>query len=111
MPAFQNAVVDIMHTKCVEEWQAPTPQLDFIYSNSLPSSHLRRYCIELIAHSGEAKDLLKNDVQMTLFTREAARDILRLVWGTGLKRKTKQELKAWDLCQYHVHEEGVRCRK
>ena len=45
-----------------------------------------------------------------LFSEEALRDLVCIVWRPSWKKWTIEESKALDVCgRYHVHEEGVRC--
>lgn len=111
MPALQNAAIDLIHTKCIEEWMCPMSEVGYVYGNTLEGSLLRKYFITLIAEIGQGESLVSNPENVKQLTRNAACDILKLVWDTELKRKSKDEIKTWDLCQYHVHEDGVKCRK
>lgn len=110
IPALQNAATDFIHSTTLSKWVVPVESLPYIYENTMVSAHLRKFAIEVIAHTCTATNLLTPDL-IKYFVQEAACDILKIVCSTNHKQKGKEDVRKWNLCKYHVHEDGVRCEK
>jgi hypothetical protein len=111
IPLLQNEAANCIRDKVIEEWLVPSHQLDLIYPATTEVSPLRRLAISLIGKTSNAKTVLSGDVEK-YWSKEALLDSARLVWGSSELLLQKQEdVRKWDTCKYHVHEEGVECPK
>lgn len=110
IPLLQNEVLSFLHKKLATEARITTNVIQYLYEHTSPTSPLRRYYMEAVARKGKAASHLAPD-QVGSWPRAALIDVMRITWVTGGGACTNVKFRAWDLCQYHVHEEGVKCKK
>ncbi|PIA94284.1 hypothetical protein CB0940_08775 [Cercospora beticola] len=109
VPLLMNECINMFRDMIVRMWKIPTACLPLIYENTMDSSALRQFALDIIAKTGTAKFLKEGNES---FVKEALIDILKIVWQDDHKRWAKHDVEKLQLCpQYHVHEEGVTCKK
>ena len=109
---LMNATINAYRDKNVKEWPSPTLEMPDIYSNTVPGAGLRKLFVYLVSHCGDEKKLTTSAYYAS-WPAEATSDILKLVWNNAAaaqyKSLSKRQVKEIDLCQFHCHEDGVRC--
>ena len=110
IPLLQNEVLDFIHKKLLTETKIASNVLQYLYEHTSSYSALRKYYIEALARKGNAAYHLAAD-QVKTWPRAALIDVLKITWAEAGGLRTNAEVRAWDFCQYHVHEEGVKCKK
>lgn len=108
VPLLQNTAINALHQKVVKEWIVPTAQIVPVYENTVHGSQLRQYLIDAFGKLG-GHDVHLAKGEEYLWTKEALCDLVRVIWFAGTQRPTKEAVSKWDMCQYHVHREGVKC--
>lgn len=109
MPLFANTVMNILRDKFVLEWTVPTSELHFVYRNTTVKSNLRRFCIDAVARTGGAS-IFKSDENRRQWSEESLCDLAVASMGMrGVKQHSKIDVQKWDMCVYHLHDEGIRC--
>jgi len=111
IPLLMNEAVSALRDENVKRWKLPTAHLRLIYENTSPTAGLRRYVRQVVGLCGGESflDELKKE-----YSKEVLWDILDVVWRlklAGTAIATPDDLSRLDLCEYHVHEEGVKCPK
>ncbi|KAK4561787.1 hypothetical protein LTR86_004466 [Recurvomyces mirabilis] len=109
-PMMANALIDCMRDRVVKIWALPEHRLDVVYNKTLEHAGLRRFVTMVIVAAVPNEDLKKlqeelewsSDVKLGIFQE-------LLSHGTNRKLIGQEDLAVLDLCQYHQHEEGVRC--
>lgn len=113
IPLLANHVINMLRDDVVEHWRLPVEQLRFIYENTLPNAGLRRLVVMLISRTCSGPSIM-GDENRRYWPADAVWDVLTAVWRLKQERKVnrieKDELMTLDLCEYHVHPEGVRCK-
>lgn len=107
IPLLQNEAVNLLRKKIAQLWQLPAFEVDYIYSNTTSGSPLRKFVIEVI---GKARNISFDKQTYVGWSSEPLIDLLALVWDPKKASWSKEDVAALDMCQYHVHEEGVTCR-
>lgn len=108
VPLLMNACLDAIRDKVAKIWLVPTAQLAYIYKNTTENAGLRRLVRDLIAKTSGPEILDSNKD----WDGEMLRDLLKIVWGLKPSEElNKKQVEALDVCQYHQHEEGVKCPK
>lgn len=108
VPLLQNEAIDLLHQKILEHWQFGSHVLGYLYEHTATHAQLRRYYMKVMADTGSMLFLVDREDE---WSKEALVDVLKSVWRRGHKFRSKEHLKNWDLCEFHVHEEGVKCPK
>ena len=108
IPMLQNAVIDLLHKKVLADWRVPIAEICLIYDSTPPGSVLRRYVIDIVAKTGYADTVVKPEYEQ-YWCKDALIDLVRMVWDPTLKTQGKVDVRNWSMCEYHVHEEGVKC--
>ena len=115
IPLLQNHVLDEIRDNVVKQGISPSvTQVDFVYNNTTSDSALRRFVID-VAHRRMSPSTVLPPYVEHQWNKEALYDMLKAVWtqweaGT-VKKFCQVDVARWDLCSYHVHQEGVRCSK
>ncbi|KAK4624533.1 hypothetical protein CLAFUW4_06224 [Fulvia fulva] len=110
IPLLQNEVLNFIHKKLGAERHSLVTDLQYLYEHTKPDSPLRLYYIQALVRRGSASMALAPD-KLSRWPRAALVDVMRTTWGTDSGNCTHAKFLAWDLCKYHVHEEGVKCKK
>jgi hypothetical protein len=108
VPLLKNSTLGAIRDKLLVEWQPQLHNLGLVYEHSAKGSGLRRFLIDFVAWTGSngTVDRIVNEC-----SKEVVADILRAVWSRPLPRKmSADEFRTLNLCPYHDHEDGVRCR-
>ncbi|KAK5127969.1 hypothetical protein LTR85_005086 [Meristemomyces frigidus] len=107
VPLLQNHTIGTLMQKIIDEWEMPSIELHFVYSNTTEGAPLRRFLIDIIAKTGHAKMHL-TPAYVPRYSLEAMTDVLRIVWATDAVYLGQADMRKIDVCQhYHVHEKGV----
>lgn len=109
VPLLQNEVLNLLHLKIADTLLLSTPLLKYLYEHTTPNAPLRRYYIKILATIGSEHDHL--GTKSEYWPREALLDVMKHLWVWDRKPSGKLGLWRWDLCEFHVHEEGVQCPK
>lgn len=109
IPTLQNEVITTMRRVMVKESVVPSgPMINHVYENTVPQSRLRQFLIDVYGALCNSNVLRRHEAQSS-WCRDALFDLLQVVWRDGYHRQGWKELEKWDLCKYHVHEQGVNC--
>ena len=113
VPLLQNMVLNEIRNRVALKRVLPdTAQINFVYEHTVPNSGLRHFVIDVVYRLMPSGDVLHSDDSNGL-PKEALCDILRLVWpmweGGIRKCPSQSNVEHWDMCRYHVHEDGVSC--
>lgn len=112
IPLLMNEMIDEMHTTIGEFWVVPTIHLHELYEHTSEDSAMRRMVIYSIARTVD-QAVLKEKEDVDRWPREALVEMLRLTLAEPRDLSLGKTLyKALEMCPaYHVHEEGVSCKK
>lgn len=105
IPALANACITLLHQKIHQTWLIHTDSLPLIYENTLEGSLIRRFTIDTFAKLCGSRSTERLD---SSWGEEPLRDLAKALLARP-KRETKDTFMTRDLCEYHVHQEGVRC--
>ncbi|KXS97904.1 hypothetical protein AC578_4366 [Pseudocercospora eumusae] len=109
IPMLQNEVITATHRMVVKEGVVPKGfMINHVYENTMPQSRLRQYLIDVYGALCASEALRRHDAQAG-WCRDALFDLLQVVWRVGGHREGTKDVEKWDLCKYHVHEQGVKC--
>ncbi|KAF7193325.1 Kelch-like protein 10 [Pseudocercospora fuligena] len=109
IPMLQNMAITTLHRTILKQWQAPSGfGMQYVFENTMPQSQLRRFLIDVWAGTCDF-NILKSKGVMDTWCKDALIDLLQIVWRKEWQRSSKEALEKWDMCEYHVHEQGVRC--
>lgn len=112
IPLLMNEMVDEMHRYIGDLWIVPTKHLHEIYEHTSEQSTLRRMVVNSMARTiGPA--LLEKKEDLDKWPKEALAEMLRLTLAEPRELPLgKMQYKALKMCPtYHLHEEGVSCKK
>jgi len=112
VPMLMNATVNGIRDETARTWQVPDTTLHFVYEATVPTAHLKRLIVMLLSRHG-GSSMLRADLHER-WPEEAVWEMLCAV--TKLKEETnmalsKEGLKVMDMCEYHSHEDSVKCAK
>jgi hypothetical protein len=114
VPLLQNLVLDEIRSEIVQTATVPTEKLDFLYKSTAPDASLRRFAIDVICRTMSPATMMPSNPK-SQWNKQALWDMLNVAWRgweQGWRMRVNlSEVKAWDMCAYHVHEEGVKCAK
>ena len=105
IPDLQNIVIDILVAKHLAEHLIPTNLCCVIYSNTMPTSPLRRFMVDVIAQKGNMDDWFgRKSVEevVDLFPMAFMIDLARAQFNLR-KGKTKEHDWRSLGCKFHVH--------
>lgn len=108
IPILQNQVMDLFKRKVVESWGLPIGQVNWIYLHTTESAHLRKFCIDIIGKTASAY-MVSSIVNDHEWAREPLIDLMKVIWKPEKSSWSKDEVAKLDMCQYHVHDRGVKC--
>jgi hypothetical protein len=110
IPLLQNECVNKLLSVMQANTEVASGQLRYIYPNTLDDSPLRKFFITRVASrlSG-AWGIVDKGRNGANWSEESLRDLAALLLLRP-KIETWDELKA-RVCDWHVHEEGVKCKK
>lgn len=107
VPLLANRCINGLRELFAVRWSVPIHELNFVDENTLPESKLRRFYIYYITIVAGLK---VKDEHRHHYPGDALWDMLILSYGKDTSKcMPSNEVLAWDLCQYHQHEDGVRC--
>lgn len=105
IPAFQNECIKAIIAGMKSSNIVPTPWLEYIYEYTMPGSPLRRLII-CAATEIDATDFAQH---ATRWTKESLLDLVLHLMSQN-RASTWEEMEA-RICEWHIHEEGVTCKK
>ena len=110
VPLCQNEAIGTIRNLIVEFWQDHTQAIADVYEHTSASAPLRRFLVDFVAHTGHAEINLAMP-EAEAWPRELLVDLLHATWRKNGKcpRASRTEIERWNMCRYHVHEEGVKC--
>jgi len=113
VPLLMNVAINEIRQRFVQAWSLPLNQLEWIYVNTVPEAGLRRFMVAIFGQTGGPTNL--QDSNPGMWPKDALWDVLGAVWKLQregvTKRMSKEEVAKMEMCQYHVHDEGVKCGK
>lgn len=119
IPLLQNSVLDEMRDiikNATKQWLLPgVMELSFVYNNTTPDSALRRFIVDVAHRTMSPTTVRPPSIDHPQWNAEALQDMLAAAltgWEKGTAKSiSKADVEGWDMCSYHVHEEGIRCPK
>ena len=110
IPMLMNAMINTLSFKVNEEQSFPTEQVGFIYDNTTPEAGLRRLISDMAGRL-RYPDQLLTDENRQHWPADAVWDLIKMMCAQTRKRRDKQATAKHPhpLCDFHCHEEGVRC--
>lgn len=110
MPALQNRVMDTLIEKVTVTNSVPTPELKFIYKNTLPGSPLRNFLVDLAAYTFDLVSVMTSD-ESKRWPHEALLDLVKIVAARDKEDIGMRDLPEVNMgrCYYHIHVEGEDC--
>ncbi|EMC99029.1 hypothetical protein BAUCODRAFT_387901 [Baudoinia panamericana UAMH 10762] len=113
IPLLMNVTIDAMRDVLVKRWILPRMSLGLIWENTAPGAQLRRFWIHLMAQVGLRSSL--KDEHKEFWVKDALWDVFRAsyeMWRNGRATTlNKDAIAKLDLCEYHCHEDGLKCEK
>lgn len=103
IPDLQNVVIDNVVAKYKAENTIPTPWCHLIYSDTMPTSPLRRFMVDVLAQKANLNDWFKPEAHLlSLFPPVFMFDLARAQYNL---RKGKAKDHDWYSlgCTFHVH--------
>jgi hypothetical protein len=108
VPFLQNQAIDAYRAKVVEVWSHGAISLHTIYGHTRDGSKLRKFAIDIVG-KGTGPGAVHAAYLRDTFPKDALIDLIGVIWKPKEPKWTKEDVKVLDMCEYHVHEEGVRC--
>ncbi|KAK5137831.1 hypothetical protein LTR08_006599 [Meristemomyces frigidus] len=108
VPLLQNAVANQLVKRFADTWKFPTQYVGVVYAHTTANSKLRRLVIDLIGKTSSAESHLQPK-HYNLYPQEALIDLLGITWRRERVRMTREDVRSMNVCDYHVHEDGVTC--
>jgi len=113
IPLLANYSIDMLRDKIAQTWTVPTAEIRPVYANTMPGAKLRLFIIFMLSNTSGSRIL--DDGSRWRWEDDALWDMLKAVWvlkEQGItKIMSKEELTALDMCQFHMHEERMKCAK
>ncbi|KAF2768122.1 hypothetical protein EJ03DRAFT_295198 [Teratosphaeria nubilosa] len=114
VPLLANMVIDAIRDENVRTWRLPTNQIKLIWENTAAGSKLRAMIAMLFGTYSLDRNIT-SEINRSSWVADAIWDVLKVVLERQrkgvTKQPTKEELSGMDLCDYHIHGEGVKCAK
>lgn len=112
VPLLMNAMVNALRDTVVSSWISPDAQVSYIYEHSTGASGMRRAAVEII--SSTAISGLDDESNRQQWPKEAVWDVLKAIVAKRNSKRcvtfaSKNDVAKLDMCQFHCHEEGVKC--
>lgn len=108
IPSLANACINLLCEKVIETWRVPTECIAYIYARTLRGSMLRRFVIDVIAATWTS--VSEDKLDQEYWDAEPLRDLSKkLLSRPKFHSKPSFSISFGNLCQYHVHPEGIRC--
>ncbi|KAF7188838.1 hypothetical protein HII31_09761 [Pseudocercospora fuligena] len=104
VPLLQNEAIDAIQVHNYKNWKEACPTT--VYRNTGADSALRRFTVCSYA----ANVSILKDTQIVGWPEEFKTDLIQHLL-TVRPKMDPDEFKRRDMCEWHVHEEGVRCKK
>lgn len=112
-PLLQNDAMDAFLALILKQWNLPIVNIRQVYENITADAKLRKALIGIIGQTTpnlESCRKLFTDDNMPYWTTEALVDFATFMSGRPTF-VSKTAFAALDCCPYHVHEEGVTCKR
>ncbi|KAK5133204.1 hypothetical protein LTR08_008039 [Meristemomyces frigidus] len=114
IPMLANAMITAIRDQIVKEWIMPTNVLPYVYENSGDSAMIRRFLIRMIANTGSQVSCMTAESRVR-WPEEALWDLSSALWALKdnsiTKNMSKTDIATMDVCEYHDHQDGVKCTK
>lgn len=105
-----NVTLDALRDEIIRVWKSPGNILRLIYEHSVPGAGIRRFLVEFYSKACNESTLKEG---RTKWPEDVMWEVLEAVWALKTKgvqaTEGKGKIAKWDMCQYHTHEEGVKC--
>lgn len=108
IPLLQNHVIDVLYKQMVDLHYQPRAHYSLIYENTCEGSPLRKFLIYSHARRYDRAGSAFKETEMWTY------EILLDLGKELISRPAKMSREAFakiDMCEFHVHEENVRCQK
>ena len=112
IPLLANQLIDLLRDAVSKHWKRPITQLVYMYDNTTSNALLRRFIVFLLSRSS-GPDLLTPESRGR-WPPDALWDVLQQVCAhkeSHTSNLTQEEVKALDMCEYHSHPDGTKCKK
>lgn len=112
-PLLQNEAMDAFLAAILKQWKLPIPNIRQVYENTTADAKLRKALIETIAQTTPNAETCSGrfaDDNMPYWTTEALVDFATFM-SDRPRYLSKTAFAALDCCLYHVHEEGITCKR
>ena len=107
IPSLGNAALDLLRQSIRMKWQIPTDLVEMIDEETMPGCGLRRFIVDIMARLWDGSS--EHHIKMG-WPKAALHDLaVRLI--SRPKKEDKAAFIKWDMCLYHIHQEGVRCEQ
>lgn len=112
VPLLQNELCATIVHQHAEDDASFSIELDRVYLATHPGAPLRRLVMALLASDCDIDKHMSPEGN-SHFCRDALVDLVLALYAMVNEKQSHPaapgELYRWDLCQFHVHEEGVKC--
>jgi len=106
IPLLGNECLNLVHSKIADTWTLSHGDVPYLYEHLLPGNGLRRFMIDSYAVTmNQAENGFLDGDEWTL---DSLRELTKAL-VTRPKFEGQDDYAKRDVCQYHVHTEGVRC--
>lgn len=113
IPLLMNECMDVARDELVRVWSLPLDSLRNVYNTTTTESAWRRFMVHIICRTAGTSTIEGQEARKELF-EDVLFDIMSALFRhreAGLtKLASKAEMQAMDMCDFHSHEEGVRCQ-
>lgn len=110
IPLLQNGAINWLAKKIMTDAQVPTGLAPMIWEQTPTESMLRRFMVTVYSTCTEISAFEPESVSS--WTAESLCEVVvAMMKSTEIKDRSPATLAKLDMCQFHVHEEGVRCAK
>ena len=106
IPLLQNEALDHYRAALVWHWKFNSVAVTMAYEHTPSGSRLRRFIIDCI---GKTWSNAPKPKAFFDFPKEALVELLQVVWKQRPEKWSREDLRLIDMCDYHVHEDGIRC--
>ena len=114
VPLLMNEAIDVIRNQVVKSTSAAIKNMPTIYANTMPGSKLRTFMVDLFTkHDSGVSFQAHYEARWTVESLlEVVRQLqLRALRKQGVGDQRREDVAKWDMCQYHVHNDGERCKK